>query len=189
MKKLEQHPIHKVRWVDINKVEANDYNPNHVATKELELLYISIKKDGYTQPVVTVYDSKRDKYIIVDGFHRYLIMKRYKDIYDSTGGLLPVVVIRGGLKDRIASTVRHNRARGQHHITGMANVILKMAEEGLTPAEIKRELGLTDDEFLKLRYLSGIDRLYGNIKGYSKAWVTYGMLKAEKQGGDSEKVD
>ena len=98
------HPVSHIRWVPLEKVVANDYNPNRVAPNEMRLLYTSIKADGYTQPVVTYYDAERDMYIIVDGFHRYLVCKTYPDIRESTGGLLPVVVIDRPLNDRMAST-------------------------------------------------------------------------------------
>src|SRR3990167_5991154 len=117
---LPSEPVSHVQWVPLAKVEANDYNPNVVAKNELRLLYLSIKEDGYTQPVVTVYDGERDRYIIVDGFHRYLVLKYHDDIRERTGGLLPIVVIDKGINDRMASTIRHNRARGKHNIAGMA---------------------------------------------------------------------
>src|SRR4051812_2105836 len=91
--KLPAHPVSQIRWVPIGQVEANSYNPNKVASRELKLLYISIKADGYTQPVVTIHDAERNRYIIVDGFHRWLVMKRHADIRKSTGGPLPIVVI------------------------------------------------------------------------------------------------
>src|SRR5262245_40814130 len=87
----DRHPVSRVQWVPLEKVEANSYNPNRVAPNELRLLYTSIKADGYTQPVVTIYDEAREKYVIVDGFHRWLILKRYPDIRETTNGLLPIV--------------------------------------------------------------------------------------------------
>lgn len=115
---VNTQPIDLVRWVDINKVQANDYNPNSVAKIEMGLLYTSIKHDGYTQPVVTIYDKELDKYIIVDGFHRYFTCKSNKDILERNNGCLPIVVIEKDINDRMASTVRHNRARGKHSVTG-----------------------------------------------------------------------
>jgi ParB-like nuclease domain len=119
----QSQPIDRVRWVPIEKVKPNDYNPNSVAGTEMRLLYVSIKADGYTQPVVTVYDAEQDQYVIVDGFHRYFTMQNNRDIYEQNNGLLPVVVINSHINDRMASTVRHNRARGKHSVTGMSNMV------------------------------------------------------------------
>lgn len=124
---ISDQPIHQVEWIPIEKVHANDYNPNSVATQEMKLLYRSVKADGYTQPVVTIYDEKKDRYVIVDGFHRYSIMRRFKDIYASCEGKLPCVVLHGKtMNDLMASTVRHNRARGKHSINGMSNIVMEM---------------------------------------------------------------
>ena len=107
-----KHPVSGVQWVPVDQVEPNDYNPNSVAGKEMKLLHTSIKHDGYTQPIVTIWDWEKKKFIIVDGFHRYFICKNHKDIRDSTNGCVPIVVLEKGMNDRMASTVRHNRARG-----------------------------------------------------------------------------
>ena len=110
------HPVGQVQWIHISRVQANDYNPNSVANQEMKLLWTSISSDGYTQPVVAIWDPEaaggEGRYVIVDGFHRYSIMRVYADIMETTGGYLPVVVIDKSPADRIASTVRHNRARG-----------------------------------------------------------------------------
>ena len=123
-------PVDYVRWVPISKVSPNDYNPNSVAGKEMDLLYTSILHDGYTQPIVTVYDSETDTYCIVDGFHRYFICKNNLDIAERNNGMLPIVVINKDINDRMASTVRHNRARGKHSIQGMSNMVFTMLENG-----------------------------------------------------------
>lgn len=107
-------PVDYVRWVPLDKIQANDYNPNSVAVIELQLLATSIEHDGYTQPIVTIYDSDQDKYIIVDGFHRYFVMKQNEEIRNRCHGLMPVTVIQKDINDRMASTIRHNRARGKH---------------------------------------------------------------------------
>ena len=105
---IKDQPINNVKLIPIEKVFANNYNPNSVANNEMKLLYVSVKNDGYTQPVVTIYDEKKDRYVIVDGFHRYSIMKRYKDIYASCEGKLPCVVLEGKtINDLMASTIRH----------------------------------------------------------------------------------
>lgn len=152
---LNSQPINLVRWVPIDKVQANDYNPNSVAGKEMSLLYTSIKHDGYTQPVVTIYDEKIDKYIIVDGFHRYFTCKSKKDIQDRNHGLLPIVVLQKDINDRMASTVRHNRARGEHSLNGMSNMVYKMLKNGWADHEICNELGMEPEELLKLKHITG----------------------------------
>lgn len=165
---IENQPINKVEWIPIEKVYANNYNPNSVATPEMKLLYISVKSDGYTQPVVTIYDEKSDKYIIVDGFHRYSIMRRYKDIYDSCEGKLPCVVLYGKTEaDLMASTVRHNRARGKHSIEGMSNIVFQMLSDGESEASICLKLGLEPEELVRLKYISGYAKLYENCE-YSR---------------------
>ena len=120
---LKTQPVNRIHWVDVDKVQANDYNPNSVATIEMKLLYTSIKHDGYTQPVVTIYDKNIDKYVIIDGFHRYLTCKTHDDIRERNYGKLPIVVLDKDINDRMASTVRHNRARGKHSISGMSNIV------------------------------------------------------------------
>lgn len=170
-----KQPIDYVMWVPIEKVEPNDYNPNSVATVEMELLYKSIKKDGYTQPVVTIYDKKKDKYVIVDGFHRYYVCKTKKDIYDRNMGMLPIVVIDKNISERMAATVRHNRARGEHSIDGMSNLVFKMLDEGMSDADVCNELGMEPEELLKLKHLTGFSKLFANTE-YKKAWETKNQI-------------
>ncbi len=169
-------PVSNVRWVPIEKVSPNDYNPNAVAKKEMGLLYISIKHDGYTQPVVTVYDEENDRYVIVDGFHRYFVCKTCPDILERNHGYLPVVVIDKPISDRMASTVRHNRARGAHSIDGMSNIVFNMLDEGLSDAEICNELGMEAEELLKLKYITG----FADVE-YNKAWKTKSMIQIERR--------
>ena len=183
----EQHPINDIKWVPVEKVIANNYNPNSVAKNEMRLLYTSIKSDGYTQPVVTIYDEKQKIYVIVDGFHRYTVMKTYKDIYKSTGGLLPIVVIDKDINDRMASTVRHNRARGKHSVEGMGSMVFKMLDKGWTDAQICAELGLENEELVRLKYVTGFAKLFENTE-YKKAWKTRKMMKIEKEFKDGEKT-
>lgn len=173
-------PIDLVRWVPIEKVQANDYNPNSVAKNEMRLLYTSISHDGYTQPVVTIYDEEKDKYIIVDGFHRHLIFKTYKDIYEQNNGRLPVVVIKKTINDRMASTVRHNRARGKHAVTGMASMVFAMLDNGWSDEVICNELGLEPDELIRLKHITGFSKLFENIE-YQKAWETKNQIKLRKE--------
>lgn len=166
---IKDQPISEVEWIPIEKVYANDYNPNSVATQEMKLLYVSVKKDGYTQPVVTIYDEKKDRYVIVDGFHRYSIMRRYKDIYASCEGKLPCVVLKGKtMNDRMASTIRHNRARGKHSVAGMSNIVMEMLINGASDLEVCNNLGLEAEELIRLKYITGYAKLYENNQ-YSRA--------------------
>ena len=166
---IKDQPINDVEWIPVEKVFANDYNPNSVATQEMKLLYVSVKKDGYTQPVVTIYDEKKDRYVIVDGFHRYSIMRRYKDIYASCEGKLPCVVLKGKtMNDRMASTIRHNRARGKHSVTGMSSIVMEMLMNGASDLQVCNELGLEAEELVRLKYITGYAKLYENNE-YSRA--------------------
>ena len=125
---LKEQPVNRIRWVLIDEVCPNDYNPNSVAKKEMGLLYTSIKHDGYTQPIVTIQDQKTGKYVIIDGFHRYYTAKTNADILERNKGYLPIVVLEKDINDRMASTVRHNRARGMHSISGMSSMVFTMLE-------------------------------------------------------------
>lgn len=174
---IEEHPIHDVLWIPIERVQANDYNPNAVAPREMRLLYTSIKADGYTQPVVTVYDPEIDKYVIVDGFHRYTVMLRNEDVRESTGGLLPIVVLEKSAAERIAATVRHNRARGKHSVAGMSNLVLRMLQEGRSDVDICDELGLEAQELLRLKHITGFSALIAQHE-LSQAWEVDNQVKA-----------
>ena len=163
------NPVDFVRWVPIEKVQANNYNPNSVAKIEMNLLFVSIKHDGYTQPVVTYYDEKKDKYIIVDGFHRYATMKNSKYLRELNHGYLPIVVIDKSIDDRMASTVRHNRARGTHSVQGMSDIVFKMLSDGWSDARICNELGMEPDELIRLKYVTGFAKLYERGE-FNKSW-------------------
>lgn len=155
MKSELKSPVYNIIAVPIDKIVANDYNPNHVAKREMDLLYQSIKCDGYTMPIVCFYDQTFDKYIIVDGFHRYTIMLKYPDIYKRENGLLPVSVIEKDISDRMASTIRHNRARGKHEVELQASLV-GMLKAGWSESKIMQELGMTLDEVQRLVGLKGI---------------------------------
>lgn len=155
MKNNFKSPVYNIIAVPIDKIEANNYNPNHVAKREMDLLYQSIKSDGYTMPIVCYYDKERDKYIIVDGFHRYTIMLMYKNIYEREEGKLPVSVIEKELSDRMASTIRHNRARGKHEVELQASLV-SMLKAGWDELKIMKELGMTLEEVQRLIGLRGI---------------------------------
>lgn len=162
-------PVYSVKGVPIEKVRANSYNPNAVAPTEMKLLYDSIKEDGYTMPVVCYYLKDEDMYEIVDGFHRYSIMLKYKDIYERERGILPVSVIDKPIGDRMASTIRHNRARGTHNVDLMSNIVGELHELGKTDAWIMKHLGMDADEVLRLKQISGLANLFKD-KEFSKSW-------------------
>lgn len=170
-KQVGHNPVAHVRWVPIERVRANDYNPNSVALMEMQLLYVSIKHDGFTQPVVTIYDQDHDRYVIVDGFHRYMVMKRYRDIYEANGGLLPVVVIDKPINDRMASTIRHNRARGKHSVDGMSALVVSLLHNGWQDPQICDELGLEAEELIRLKHLTGYAKFFVDGQ-YSRALET-----------------
>ena len=180
-------PIDNVKWVPVEQVQANDYNPNSVAGNEMRLLYTSISHDGYTQPVVTVYDPEIEKYVIVDGFHRYTIMRRYEDIYKLNDGKLPVVVIDKSINDRMASTIRHNRARGKHSVAGMGKIVFDMLKNGASDEQICNEVGLEPEELARLKYVTGFAKLFENAK-YGQAWETDRQLVIKKAFENGEPI-
>ena len=155
-------PVYNVRAVPIEKIHANSYNPNSVAPPEMELLYKSIKEDGYTMPIVCYYIADNDTYEIVDGFHRYTTMLRHRDIYEREGGMMPVVVIEKDISNRMASTIRHNRARGSHSIELMSNIVSELTKSGMSDAWILKNIGMDADELLRLKQLSGLAELFKN---------------------------
>ena len=171
MKKFKS-PVYNVIAVPVDKIIANDYNPNHVAKREMQLLYKSIKEDGYTMPIVCFYDEKKDKYIIVDGFHRYTIILRYKNIFDRENGMIPVSVIEKDINDRMASTIRHNRARGKHEVELQA-ALVGMLKSGWDELKITKELGMTLEE---VQRLMGVRGIASEIKG-----VPYSIEKQIKE--------
>ncbi len=160
-----QHPVSFVRWVPVDHVHANDYNPNSVAPPEMALLKLSIVEDGYTQPIV-VWQVEPDYYEVVDGFHRHLI--------GLTLGLshLPVVVVnhdRTDRGDRIASTIRHNRARGKHQVGAMSEIVQELSRRNWNDSKIAKELGMEPDEVLRLKQISGLAELFADEE-FSEAW-------------------
>jgi ParB-like chromosome segregation protein Spo0J len=179
-------PVDFVRWIPIEKVTPNDYNPNSVASVEMQLLATSIEHDGYTQPVVTVYDPATDRYVIVDGFHRYFVLKNNPEIFKRCHGLLPCVVIEKDINDRMASTIRHNRARGRHSINGMSSLVFNMLDNGWTDSEVCNELGMEPEELLRLKHITGFSKLFADTE-YSKAWVTRRQIKIKKEHEQEQK--
>ncbi len=166
-----KEPVDCVRWVKAEKVQANEYNPNRVASPEMELLYKSIKLDGYTQPIV-VYRLENGKYEVVDGFHRNRVGKEYKDINERIHGYLPVVVIDKPLDERMGSTIRHNRARGTHQIRGMSDIVVELTREGWSEEEICEKLGMELDEVIRLKQISGLKEAFANHE-FSKSWEEF----------------
>ncbi|MCM1162356.1 MAG: ParB/RepB/Spo0J family partition protein [Roseburia sp.] len=162
-------PVYHVIAVPVEKVKANTYNPNVIAPPEMKLLYESIKADGYTMPVVCYYSKAQDVYVIVDGFHRYRIMLEYPDIYKREKGLLPVSVIDKPIDQRMASTIRHNRARGTHDVELMSNIVKELHELGRSDAWISKHLGMDKDEILRLKQITGLAALFKETQ-FGKAW-------------------
>lgn len=162
-------PVYDVIAVPVEKIEPNTYNPNSVAPPEMRLLYDSIKQDGYTMPIVCFYDKDKDMYIIVDGFHRYRVMMEYPDIYEREGGKIPVSVINKSLDNRMASTIRHNRARGSHDVDLMSNIIRELHEIGRSDAWISKHLGMDRDEILRLKQITGLTSLFKDVE-FGEAW-------------------
>ncbi len=163
-------PVYHVIAVPVEKIVPNTYNPNSVAPPEMRLLYDSIKEDGYTMPIVCYYVEKEDVYVIVDGFHRYRVMLDYPDIYAREGGILPVSVINKPLDHRMASTIRHNRARGSHDVDLMSNIVKELHELGRSDAWISKHLGMDRDEILRLKQITGLASLFQEIK-FGRAWI------------------
>ena len=162
-------PVYNVIPVPIEKITPNTYNPNAVAPPEMKLLYDSIREDGYTMPIVCYYIKEKDKYVIVDGFHRYRIMLDYPDIREREKGMLPVSVINKSLDNRMASTIRHNRARGSHDVDLMSNIIKDLHELGRSDTWISKHLGMDTDEILRLKQITGLASLFKDIN-FGEAW-------------------
>lgn len=162
-------PVYGVLAVPIEKIQANDYNPNSVAPPEMELLETSIWEDGYTMPVVCFYDDENDKYIVVDGFHRYTVLRTSKRVFEREKGMLPVSVIDKSLGERMASTIRHNRARGSHSIDLMSNIVSELVEMGKGDAWICKHIGMSKDELLRMKQITGLTALFQN-KDFSDSW-------------------
>ena len=160
-------PVLDVKMVDIEKVIANDYNPNKVAPPEMKLLKHSIEEDGYTQPIVTYYDKENDIYIIVDGFHRYRCAKEYFHLKQ-----IPIVTINKDLDNRIASTIRHNRARGTHQILDMSKIVMELTNSGWSESQIALHLGMELDEIIRLKQINGLKEAFSNHE-FSKSWEEF----------------
>lgn len=165
---FRSEPVDLVTWIPNDRVTANEYNPNKVASPEMQLLHRSIKEDGYTQPIVTF--PAGEAAIVVDGFHRHRVGKEKADVRDRVHGYLPVVGIDKPLAERMASTVRHNRARGKHQVDLMSEMVVKLVNLGQSDQAIARQLGLTADELIRLKAQTGIAALFAN-QPFSRSWV------------------
>lgn len=163
-------PVDCVLWVPSDLVEANDYNPNSVAPPEMALLEQSILQDGYTQPIVTWY---RDGiYEVVDGFHRNRVGKESLEVRKRVHAFLPVVVINGDredITDRMASTIRHNRARGKHKVEAMSDIVIELKRRNWSNEKIAKNLGMDEDEILRLCQITGLQELFADQE-FSKSW-------------------
>jgi ParB-like chromosome segregation protein Spo0J len=163
-------PVDCVLWVHADKVEANDYNPNSVAPPEMRLLELSVKEDGYTQPIVAF--GENDYYEVVDGFHRNRVGRECKAIRDRLMGYLPITLIKTDREDkgnRIASTIRHNRARGKHTVDGMSAIVRDLSRRNWSDKRISKELGMEPDEVLRLKQITGLAEMFAN-REFSEAW-------------------
>lgn len=167
-----ESPVYRVIAVPVEKVVANNYNPNVVAPPEMKLLELSIWEDGYTMPCVCYYLKDQDRYEIVDGYHRYMVMKTSRRIYERERGLLPVAVIDKDISERMASTIRHNRARGVHSVELMSNIVSELVKSGMSDTWIMRHIGMSPDELMRLKQISGLAELFADKEfGKSDDWV------------------
>lgn len=163
-------PVDCVLWVENGLVEANDYNPNSVAPPEMKLLQISIESDGYTQPIVTFPDGA--SHTVVDGFHRTRVGKECEEVLERLHGYLPITTIRSDREDRsdrIAATIRHNRARGKHQVTAMSDIVIELKRRNWSDEKIGRELGMDPDEVLRLTQITGLAEMFCNQE-FSQSW-------------------
>lgn len=168
---FKSEPVDFVRWEYQENVVSNDYNPNKVAPPEMELLEVSIMNDGYTQPIVT-WNNDNGKTEVIDGFHRNRVGKESKVVNKRIMGYLPVVNIRteqSGKNDRIASTIRHNRARGKHQVNAMSEIVIELKNRNWTNQRIAKQLGMDEEEVLRLCQVSGLEHLFSD-KDFSNSW-------------------
>ena len=170
---FKNNPVDLITWVKNEDVHANDYNPNSVAPPEMELLRHSIAEDGYTQPIVTWPSDKQDgKLEVIDGFHRNRVGKECPEITKRVFGYLPVVKINDsqqGKNDRIASTIRHNRARGKHKVEAMSDIVIELKRRNWSDQKIAKNLGMDEDEVLRLCQITGMAELFTDAD-FSKSW-------------------
>lgn len=167
---FKDEPTDLVIWEKSESVSANNYNPNQVAPVEMELLRLSIISDGYTQPVVTW--NNGDSIEVIDGFHRNRVARECKDVRERVHGYLPIVTINKGREDqndRMAATIRHNRARGKHKIDAMSDIVRELKRRCWKDAKIAKELGMDSDEVLRLAQITGLADAFSD-REFSEAW-------------------
>jgi ParB-like chromosome segregation protein Spo0J len=184
---FKNEPVDCVKWVANTNVKANDYNPNSVAPPEMELLRLSIENDGYTQPIVS---WENEGFEVVDGFHRHRVGKECDVINERVHGYLPLVVIndgQSGLNDRMASTIRHNRARGKHSVESMSDIVIELKKRNWSDNRIAKELGMDQDEVLRLCQITGLTQVFSN-DDFSKSWEAVIMSEDEISVLDEEDV-
>jgi len=169
---FKSEPVDYVKWVKVEDVVANDYNPNSVAPPEMELLRHSINHDGYTQPVVTWMSTEKNQREVIDGFHRSRVCREFDDVNKRVKGYLPVVTVRQentNENDRVASTIRHNRARGKHNVDSMSDIVVELKKRNWTDNRICKELGMDQDEVLRLVQVSGLTEIFSD-QDFSSSW-------------------
>jgi len=162
-------PVYNVLRIHVDRIRANAYNPNAVAPPEMKLLETSIWEDGYTMPIVAYYIPDEDVYEIVDGYHRYTTMRMSERIFEREGGFLPIAVIEKDESNRMASTIRHNRARGSHSIELMSNIVSDLLESGMSDGWILKHIGMDKDELLRLKQITGLASLFSEVE-FTKGW-------------------
>lgn len=181
---LKNEPVDFVKWIKSDGVRANDYNPNSVAPPEMKLLEHSISEDGYTQPIVTwAVDGLNE---VIDGFHRHRVGKESESVRKRINGYLPVVEIkedRDGRNDRIASTIRHNRARGKHSVESMSDIVLELKRRNWSPKKIGKELGMDKDEVLRLVQITGLAEMFSD-QSFTEAWEAVSLSDSEFEGDE-----
>jgi len=176
---FKSEPVDFVKWVPSMVVHGNEYNPNSVAPPEMELLRTSINSDGFTQPIVG--NQEEDKIVVVDGFHRHRVGKECLEVNSRIHNYLPIVQIRSeqvSQSDRMASTVRHNRARGKHKVEAMSDMVIELKRRNWSDEKICRELGMDRDEVLRLCQISGLSEIFSGQE-FSKAWEPEGHITPE----------
>jgi len=182
---FKNEPVDFVKWVPTDFIEANDYNPNSVAPPEMKLLELSISEDGYTQPIVAW--EKADRFEVVDGFHRNRVGRECKEVNKRIKGYLPITTIRGDREDRgdrIAATIRHNRARGKHGVQSMSDIVVELKRRNWSDKKIGKQLGMDPDEVLRLAQVSGLAEMFLD-KEFTEAWDSDDVL----DDGSTEQID
>lgn len=180
---FKTEPVDCVIWVKNQKVHSNDYNPNSVAPPEMELLRLSIDADGYTQPIVSM-PSDNETFEVIDGFHRHRVGKECADIQSRVHGYLPLVQIRqsqNDKSDRMASTIRHNRARGKHKVESMSEIVVELKRRFWSDEKIATQLGMESDEVLRLQQITGLASLFSDDE-FSEAWEAESYADIEQVG-------